>query len=256
MQPDLTLIVSPPRTGGTLFYLLMCQDPNYCYISNELNYYYPDNLLTGIDECLSIAPENVRLFNNYGKTVGMDQPSECNTIWKRLFGENQYGPDPIDFVPHGADRFYEFIKKACDIYDRKLVMKSSWGCFRIPAIRRILGSSLRVILIWRNIADAAKSDLLARYITRKNIDQWTGPKPPDYDDLKKLSVCHQVVENQYSHYKEAKKYADTIIGYHELIENYNLQPQFNWIDKLPKSDQEKIDSYIDNHRQRFKEITT
>jgi hypothetical protein len=82
------------------------------------------------------------------------------------------------------------------LYGMPLVTKNVWNCFRV---RYLAGALRRARFLWirRDIADAAISDLEARYLTKGTSNSWNSATPANYEALMARPPTEQVVENQY-----------------------------------------------------------
>ncbi|GGD02670.1 hypothetical protein GCM10011587_02950 [Pyruvatibacter mobilis] len=111
------------------------------------------------------------------------------------------------------------------LFSRPLLIKNAWNCFRLDYLHQTFPNS-KFIWLRRDIAAAAKSDLQARYITKKLPTAWNSATPRNYPHLKTRPYWEQVVENQYEfaraiqdHISMAGKQHITEVWYEDLLED-------------------------------------
>jgi hypothetical protein len=191
-------ILGAPRTGSTFLYQALVSCFRLPYIANLTNDHWAQRPLVGLalQKALS-GRENVGFRSAYGKVSGPLAPSEGSAVMRHWFG----GGHPSQLVSTEAVRGRESelvrtLQGAWTLYGRPLVVKNAWNCFRIAWLARALP---RAAFVWvrRDIAAAARSDLLARYAVHGDASRWNSATPANVEDIRKLPPAHQVVENQY-----------------------------------------------------------
>src|SRR3546814_14057903 len=87
-------IVSPPRSGSTLLYLLAVQKYRLSYFSNfAMACPASPALLTLLGPPLDACAGGAPLATSFGQTTGWKGPKQCNRAWHRWF------PTALAFVP-------------------------------------------------------------------------------------------------------------------------------------------------------------
>jgi len=214
--PEVDLIVGAPRTGATLAYLLLCREGR-AFIPNFVNDEFAESPRVGAALACTLPVPEISLRPRYGRVVGRAQPSEGNALWRRWFGEAPEGQgDPIEFREGMAHEFQTTLRVFAALRPGvRVALKSAWACFRLPALRRALDYRLRVVHVVRGPEAACASALLARYVTRGgDYWAWTGPKPPNYPELRLLSPERQVAESWRAHVMAAM--TNPAVSYEEL----------------------------------------
>lgn len=195
-EPSPLFIVGSPRTGSTPLYQAVASVFSFPYISNFINERFGLHPLVGFALQRGVQAE-IDLKNQFGKTTGEFQLSEGSAVVSRWFG----GGHPSQLVSHSIlegeeEHFLKTLKAVEYLYGKPLLIKNAWNCFRIKYLATRLPRA-RFIWIRRDISRAAKSDLLARHITKKDPNEWNSATPANVELLKKMSPAHQVVENQF-----------------------------------------------------------
>ena len=189
-QPQL-FIFGLPRSGTTLVYQ---------YIVHRLEVAYFTN---GVGKC-SLSPCLVTFFqnrihgeyqsdfkSNYGKVAGPVAPREAGGFWGRFFGFEKY----IRYEEVSAKNIRTMQNTiAClqHIFgDKPFVNKNVKHMLRIDALSKIFPNSY-FLVVDRNLKDAALSNIRGRYKIAKDPKEWWSVKPPNYDDIKDLSIAEQI----------------------------------------------------------------
>lgn len=189
-------LLGAPRTGSTFLYQLLSHKLDLLYISNLINDYYFETPVVGLAIQNSV-PEDFSLESSFGKTKGPFQVSEGSALMTRWFGGGHPSAIVSASVLSDMERhFLETLAAAEVLFGRSVMIKNAWNCFRVPYLAKAFPSA-RFVWIKRDIADAAKSDLSARYQTKGRSDLWNSATPANIDQLMTLPPTAQVVENQY-----------------------------------------------------------
>ena len=228
-------ILGSPRTGSTFLYQLMINAFELPYVSNFINNNYSDYPVIGF-----LKQKNYNLKvpykSFYGKTQDIFHNSEGSGLFKNWFG----GDHPSqtcskDFLIDKVNHFVKTNISIQKIYNKKVLYKNAWNCYRIKAIKQIFKNA-HFIWLKRNLIDASLSDYIARIVTKNNLYSWNSATPSNLEDLLKHDPYIQCIENQYEMNKfiqsNLKKYCDNylIIDYQNL-EN-DLDNQINLIGKF------------------------
>lgn len=195
-EPTPVFILSAPRSGSTLLYQALCHRLALPYISNLTNDFFATSPVVGL-AIQKAMPVQIRFDSQYGKTDGFFQPSEASAVMRRWFGGGHPSALVSARILAGMEASFIATLKAAEIlFGAPLVIKNAWHCFRLPYLAAVLPGA-RFLWLRRNIRDAAKSDLAARYKTKGSADIWNSATPANVEELKKLPPTAQVVENQY-----------------------------------------------------------
>ena len=270
-------ILGAPRTGSTVFYQAVCSGLGLPYISNLTNDFFADTPIIGLTIQKSVVVK-VNFKSHYGKTDGAFQPSEGSTVMMKWFGGGHPSALLSARILSGAEyHFLRTLTAAEILFDAPLVIKNAWNCFRVPYLAQVLPSA-RFIWIRRDVASAAKSDLAARYKTKRSASLWNSATPANVEMLMRLLPTSQVVENQHEYNiaigSGLRSYADgrwREIWYEDFCEDPNgvlaelgiflgasrddhapivdIRPNGLW--SLPAEDENSIECYLLKHAARF-----
>lgn len=195
-EPAPVFIVGSPRTGSTPLYQAVASAFSLPYISNFVNDQFAQFPIVGFALQRGVQTE-IEWKNEFGKTKGEFQLSEGSAVMSRWFG----GGHPSQLVSNSIldgqeEHFFKTLEAVEFLYGKPILIKNAWNCFRIKYLASRLPKA-KFIWIRRDISAAAKSDLLARHITKNNPNEWNSATPANVDLLKRLPPAHQVVENQF-----------------------------------------------------------
>ena len=195
--PSTLFVLGAPRTGSTILYQVLCSRFGLPYIANLTNDHFAETPIVGL-AIQKALPEEIAYTSSYGKTQGAFQLSEGSAIMKHWFGGGHPSALVSTTVKDGMqEHFLTTLRAAESLFERPLVIKNGWNCFRIRCLAEALPHA-RFVWIRRDIAAAAKSDLAARYAIRGTPTAWNSATPANVEELRKLPPAAQVVENQYT----------------------------------------------------------
>lgn len=190
-------ILGAPRAGSTILYQAVSAGFCLPYFANFTNDFFPETPILGLAMQAGLA-DRVELVgvSQFGKVPGPFQPSEASAVMRNWFG----GGHPSQLVsatilPGKARHLTDTLAAAFALFGRPLVIKNAWNCFRVEAIAELLPEAF-FVWIRRDIGDAAKSDLNARYVTKGSPQEWNSATPANVEELRKRPYWEQVVENQ------------------------------------------------------------
>lgn len=196
-MPGPIFILAAPRTGSTFFYQTLVRVFGLPYISNLTNEFYPSMPILGLSMQHGVK---VRIDDrsSYGKTAGLFQPSEGSGPMTFWFGGAQPSQSKSSRILNGREPHFIRTIAGCEaLYDgAPLVIKNAWNCFRVAYLATALRGA-RFVWVRRDIREAARSDLEARYLTKGDPEAWNSATPANVETLRRLPPAHQVVENQY-----------------------------------------------------------
>ena len=197
-QPSAVFVLGSPRTGSTLLYQAISFGLSLPYIANLTNDYFAETPILGLTMQAGLARHIVPSFrSSFGKTTGLLQPSEGSAVMRTWFGGDHPSQSrSARFVPGARARCEETLAAAFALNARPLVIKNAWNCFRIEDIASMDGKPA-FVWIRRDIGDAAKSDLSARYVVQGSNQTWNSATPANVEALRSRPYWEQVVENQF-----------------------------------------------------------
>jgi hypothetical protein len=276
-NPKIVFIVASPRTGSTPLYEAVVKSTSFPYISNLTNTFYPNHPIIGLAIQHGIKA-TFNLKSNFGKTDDIFCVSEASGPFSNWFGGGH--PSQVvskSVIENKETHFKKTVNSIYNLYGLPLVVKNPWNCFRITDLSRVLPEA-KFIWLKRDIADASKSDLEARYITKDDPNEWNSATPSNFKELLKKPHTQQVVENQYefniaikNQLKLLSNDSWTEVFYEDFIKDptnimadvcsflkCSTNPNNDLLDKIKTKDAdlsikdiEDIDSYIHDNSKRF-----
>ena len=192
----IVFILASPRTGSTPLYEAIVKSTSFPYISNLTNTFYPDHPIIGMAIQHGIKA-TLNLKSKFGKTDHIFCVSEGSGPFTNWFGGGH--PSQIvskSVIKNKEDHLRKTVNSIYNLYGKPLVVKNAWNCFRVCDIARVFPEA-KFLWLKRDIGDAAKSDLEARYVTKDDPNKWNSATPWNFEELLKKSHVQQVVENQY-----------------------------------------------------------
>lgn len=182
-------IIGVPRSGTTLAYQTFSGLENVQALTNRHCRLYGAPFLASV-RSVSAELKVSEMYSEYGRTFGLESPSECGSWWQRFF------PAPNEIVgPDNANRrqMRAFAKSLLLMGRRSgriLLVKNVYASLRIRAIDLWVPRSL-FILVTRNEADIRRSLLEARKV-HGGLTTWFSVKPPGIDEPALLTPEDQV----------------------------------------------------------------
>ncbi|MBU3919525.1 MAG: sulfotransferase, partial [Alphaproteobacteria bacterium] len=193
-------IVGAPRTGSTLFYQALAQAFDLPFVSNTADADTPHHPAIGVLRSFRANQDGLPesgFESCFGKTRGLHAPSEGSAVFSHWCG----GGHPSERVSPGILPDREAHMRATlsaieSATGAPLLIKNAWNCFRVPALARAFP---RAVFLWirRDAADAAASDLAARYAVQGDPQAWNSATPHNVELLRRLHPAGQVLENQF-----------------------------------------------------------
>lgn len=222
----IVFICGPARSGTTLVFQVLCQYLDVSYVQN-VTALFPRAPITTMKlyrrlfRARSTSKEGFQ--NYYGKTNGMDGPSEANHLWNRWVRPDSTGFRTLisDQEACEAARFFSALSK---LDDKSVVAKNNNLNVYADTISQAIPKVL-IICLRRNPAFLAQSLLQARRDIKGSVTkgygvQDTQPGAADPDPIK--SVCKQInYLNKKSEQLQARIGAERfwIVDYEEFCEN-------------------------------------
>jgi len=274
---EAVFVLGAPRTGSTLMYQAICSRFGLPYIANITNDRFPSTPIIGI-ALQKAFPVHIAFDSRFGKTKGPFQPSEGSALMMHWFGKGDPpGLKSATFRAGLEQHFIDTIWAAAALFAAPLVIKNAWNCFRVPCLARTLPEA-RFIWIRRDIADAAKSDLDARYKTKGDPTAWNSATPTNINELRRMPVAAQLIENQHAFnnvirdnlksfatgrsleiwYEDLQHDPDRVLARVGAALGRRARPDAPKIDllqggswKIERADGQAIDAYLAQHRDRL-----
>ena len=197
LETPALFILGAPRSGSTVLYQLVASAFRLPFISNLTNEHFAAAPIVGIALQAALPPwDHLSDKNNYGKTEAAHEPHEGSAVVANWFG----GGHPSQLVsaeikPGREPHMRATLAASHRIFSRPLLIKNAWNCFRVTYLASAFPAA-NFIWIRRDIAEAASSDLNARYVTKHDPNAWNSATPAHVDELRKLHYTAQVIENQ------------------------------------------------------------
>jgi hypothetical protein len=195
-EPGAIFLIAAPRTGSTIIYQTCACLFGLPFIANLTNDFFAATPIVGLAVQKS-HPGPVGMTSRFGKTEGVFQPSEGSSVMMHWFGGGH--PSQIvsaSILPGRAQHFERTLAAAQALFGKPLMIKNAWNCFRVSWLAKALPRA-RFMWIRRDIAEAAASDLEARYVTKGSPHAWNSATPANYEALRQRPPVEQVVENHY-----------------------------------------------------------
>lgn len=191
-------ILGSPRSGSTVLYQLLARAFRMPFISNFTNTHFAAHPILGIALQAALEPwDRLSDESTYGKTKGDHEPHEGSAILSRWFG----GGHPSQVVsasikPGQEPHMRSTLIAVHSIFGRPLLIKNAWNCFRVRYLATAFPYA-QFVWIRRDIGEAARSDLHARYVTKGSPNKWNSATPANVELLRTLPYTAQVIENQF-----------------------------------------------------------
>lgn len=167
-------IIGPPRCGSTILYQLLAQRFDLAYFTNRHCRTFGVPAL--VERKHPSSHQTPTSFTSkYGRTAGMDGPSECGEYWYRFF--------PRQHVVHTLPRrkmraLRRSLGSLVTAAGRPFLIKNLVCTTRLPVLLRVFPEAI-FILVHRDEVEVAHSILDARMKTMGSYDAWWSLRPTD-----------------------------------------------------------------------------
>jgi len=187
-------IVSLPRSGSTLFYLLLLQRFRLCYFSNLMARFPESPVLVGrLTRRLGGNSPPQGLDNHFGNTRGWAAPNQGWQLFNRwLPGDLDY-IDPASLDPAEVDEMRATIAGLQNCFGAPFASKWQRHASRLRALASVFPEALFVHLR-RSPVLTAQSILAGRREFLGDERAWLSARPRHYDAIKDLPPVEQVCE--------------------------------------------------------------
>lgn len=174
-------IVSPPRSGSTLLYLLAIRRYRLTYFSNfAMACPASPALLTLLGSPFGVFAGGACLDNSFGETQGWNGPNQGYRAWNRWFRTD------CDFVPPGelGQSVRDELRRTIGLLEKAgrapFINKWQRNATRMQALHEVLPEAV-FLHLRRNGLLTTQSVLLARQKLLSDSDDWFSAKPRYYE---------------------------------------------------------------------------
>lgn len=232
-QPNkypVTFIMGVPRSGTTLFLQWLAGLGCFSYPTNILSRFYQAPYIGAkIQLMLTKHDFNNEIFNfnpsvpfesRLGKTKGALAPNEFWYFWRRFFnfGEiQQLSPEELASVD--AATLVSELSALEAAFGDPFALKGMILNWHIPFLDAIMGKAL-FIHVRRHPLYTIQSLLKSRVDYFGDIANWYSFKPPEYNELKKLSPLEQVAGQVYYTRQAVEQGLEKVAPSRKLVVDY------------------------------------
>lgn len=187
-------IVSPPRSGSTLLYLLAAQKFHLSYFSN-LSMTCPESpaLLTLLGVRFGVCDGGSNLENRFGETIGWNAPSQGYRAWNRWFPADRDYIDPGAVTPEGRRNLRRTIGAIERATASPFINKWQKNTTRAQALHAILPEAV-FLHLRRDPILTVQSILAARREVLTDDHEWFSAMPRSYDRSVGKTVLQKAAE--------------------------------------------------------------
>ena len=187
-------IVSLPRSGSTLLYLLLIQRFRFSYFSNfAMSCPASPGTLTVLGAPFGVCMGGIRMENNFGETRGWNGPNQGYRTWNRWLAAQSDYIDPVDIPVASCRRLRQTIGLIESAVNAPFINKWQKNATRIRALHAVFPEAV-FIHLRRDRLLTAQSILLARRKLKLSQDQWFSAKPRHYSADPGKSDLRQAAE--------------------------------------------------------------
>jgi Sulfotransferase family len=189
-RPQL-FILGLPRSGTTLVYQYAAHRFNVAYFTSWTGRFPLSPCVVTVAERLRHPGYSSDFRSRYGKIAGLGAPREAGSVWGRFFDPNSYQ----DLAQIDTRKIHILRQTVACLQraqrDVPFINKNVKHMQRLPALAEIFPSA-RFLVVEREPADVALSLFRARRDSPSGPTQWWSVRPPDYEDLRRLSLPKQI----------------------------------------------------------------
>lgn len=187
-------IVSLPRSGSTLFYLLLLQRFRLCYFSNLMARFPESPVVVGrLTRRLGGGSPPPGLDNHFGNTRGWAAPNQGWQVFNRWLPADRDYIDPASLDPAAVDEMRATIAGLQDCFGAPFASKWQRHAPRLRALASAFPEALFVHLR-RSPELTAQSILAGRREFLGDERAWLSARPRNYPSIKDLAPVQQVCE--------------------------------------------------------------
>lgn len=193
ITPPPVFIVGAPRTGSTILYQAITNRFDVAYISN-LASLFVRSLWLGerLHRVVYRGAPHGCFRSAYGKTRGLNSPSECGKFWYRWFPRDRHFVTLADVDVAGMGRLRRTIAAITEDGGRPMVFKNLNCGQRLQVLHRVLPEALFLFIV-RDPVQTARSILRGRVERQGSKERWTSVMPRNHAALMRLPYPAQIV---------------------------------------------------------------
>jgi hypothetical protein len=187
-------IISPPRSGSTLLYLLAVKKFDLAYFSN-FSVTCPESpaVLTLLSAPFGVCSGGASLQNSFGETIGWNAPNQGYRVWNRWFPTDRDYLQP-NSIPAACRRQMRRTIAAIErIGGSPFINKWQRNTTRVQALHAIFPEAL-FLHLRRDAFMTAQSILLARRKLLADEAEWFSAMPRSYVTVRGKSHLRQAAE--------------------------------------------------------------
>ena len=223
-------IIGAPRTGSTIFYLLVTAYWDIDYITNfQCRLHKIPSVGCWLHKILFSNKTHENFKSRHGKTEGVNGPSECGGFWYNWFPKDRHYVDEGEIDRETKNVIRKTINSIVSTNKRILFFKNMNCGQRIRALSEIIPEAI-FIYCKREPLYVGQSLLLTREAVHGSRQKWWSIMPKEYSQIIKHSPERQVIEQIKYIEKQIeedlnKYYKDNYleVKYGELIKNPKKQ---------------------------------
>lgn len=173
-------IVSAPRSGSTLLYLLAVQKFHLSYFSN-FSMMCPESpaVLTLLSAPFGGCTGGTTLQNRFGETSGWNGPNQGYRAWNRWFPTDRDYVDPTEMSPHARRQVRGTVRIIEKATRSPFINKWQRNATRVQALAATFPEAV-FLHLWRDPLLAAQSILMARRELLTADTEWFSAMPRSY----------------------------------------------------------------------------
>ena len=218
------IVIGAPRSGSTLLYQLLVQRFDVTYLANRhCTLFGAPSLVERFGGRKALPPADYD--SKHGLTDGPWGPSECGPFWYRFFRKSPQFVPRSDARVEDLRRLRAAFRRLGSAGARPMVFKNLLCALRLEPIARALPEA-RFVVIRRELAEHARSILVARQRANGEVRSWWSAEPPGWQELSALAPAEQAVgqiEAIHATIDRARQQIGderfTDLGYDDLIED-------------------------------------
>lgn len=197
-------ILGAPRSGTTLIYQSLVTAFDFSYFTNTHCRLFGAPWL--IEKALKPSDKFHRssFRSRFGLVNGWNAPSECGDFWYRFFPRHPQYVRLKDADPEKMRELRTSLHAFQKASGKPLLIKNLPCALRLEPLCKIFPEAI-FLVVYRRETDTAHSILDSRKKLYGSYDRWFSLEPPNIDQLKKLTVPGQAIEQIRTVYKEINR---------------------------------------------------
>jgi hypothetical protein len=134
--------------------------------------------------------------SEFGKTIGLNSPSECGNFWYRWFPTNKHFIDHHEIKKSWIKNIGQEITSVLNYFNKPLLFKNLNAGQRLRLLVKIFPDA-KLIFIRRNPLYTAQSIIKAKRKLKIPDNQFWSIMPSNVEKLKKLAWPEQIIKQIY-----------------------------------------------------------